>query len=107
MHDKLDFNPVRVLQPDNGFKDFPPLLVAGKVIIREKVERNPRLPIVLPNSLRDRFRVTHAHLASLHINNRAEATTKGTTTATINGPKLLIGKAPQIFFVNHGDRRCA
>ena len=107
MHDKLDFNPVRVLQPDNGFKDFPPLLVAGKVIIREKIECNTRLLIILLDCLRDRFWVTHAHLASLHINNRAEAATKGTTTSTINGPKLLVGEAPQIFFMNHGDWRRA
>src|SRR5262249_36905946 len=94
LHDKLDFDSVRVLQPDNGFKDFPPLLVACKVIVCEKIERNTGLLIILLDRLRDRFWVTHAHLASLHINDGAEATTKGTTASAINGPKLLVGEAP-------------
>src|SRR5262250_2967372 len=97
-------NAVRLLQLDNRFKDLPPLLVAGKVIVGEKIESDARLPVIRLNSVRNSLRVTHAHLPSLHIDNRAEAATEWTPTATINGAKLFVGKAPQILFVNHGDR---
>ena len=94
-------------QPDKSLEDLPPLLVTCEVIVREKIKINTRLPVILLDSMRDCFWITHTHLASLHINKRAEAATKGTSPSTINSTKLLIGKTPQILFVDHGDRRRA
>src|SRR5215475_3141111 len=106
LYHKFDLDTFCFLQPDKSLEDLPPLLVTCEVIVREKIKINTRLPVILFDSLRDCFWITHTHLASLHINNRAEATTKGAATSTINRTKLFMGKAPQIFFVNHGDRRC-
>src|SRR5262245_31498042 len=107
LYHKFDLDTLCFLQPDTSLKDLPPLLVTCKIIIREKIKINTRLPVILLDSLRNRFRLPHTHLASLHINNRAEAATKGAATSTINSAELFMDKAPQIFFVNHGDWRRA
>ena len=105
LHDELDHDAVGFPQADDRLENFSPLLVAGKVVVRKEVEADARFFVVLLDGIGDRFRVAHAHLAALHIDDRAEAATEGTAAPAVDGAKLFVCKALQVLFVDHGDRR--
>ena len=89
---------------DERFKNLPPLFVAGKIVIGEEVEANPGPLVILLDRASNFFRAAHTHFPALDINNRAETTTKGAATPTIDGAKLLVDEAFEIRAVHHRER---
>ena len=91
LHHKRDLNAF-LPEFDDGFESLAPEFLPGKIVIGEEIKRYAMLRIVPTQERRDALRTALAHLASLHIDDRAEAASKRTAPRSIRGSESRIGK---------------
>jgi len=90
---EIDFDPLFSTQTDQHVQDRFPVLVPGEIIVRKEIVINARL-VVFPQCLPDHLRVAAPHLATVHVDNRAETTIEWTASPTVDRSKIREYKSP-------------
>src|SRR6516225_5645273 len=79
LHHELDGYLFFHAQTDEVIEDGFPVLVAGEIVVGEKVEGDAVLVVIAADGLRDVLGGAEAHLATLYVDDGAESAFEGTT----------------------------
>src|SRR5262249_21741249 len=106
LHHERDFDAF-LAQLDNLEEGLAPELFSREIVVGEKVKSHAVLEIVGAQERGDALRATLAHLAPLHVDDRAERAGERAAARGVGGAERRLREVLHRFRAGHGKRRLA